>query len=306
MDGDQVKGILKSGNNSAQFSLKAAKFDEVNILATFHPAGKDYGHMIIDEPKTPFVFEEDLPKELDTNALIEKLRHTSKSEMPAFGIEGDSEESSADEDFPESVEEKVRRMEFERRRKVHYKEFYSVPLARRLIADEFAELTSSEFNIHCEGGMESCEACSENNQLDGEASNLTQTKYSYSESQSEYRISDHSEPEPGFSPSHHCYQKLKAELFSKAEPEELASLTHLHRMPSVNDDEPSREPRVPYPSVVPTQTQNLHEHKSSLKITSEKPTPARICKSNPDNRTGTSKKETRWNHSVVLKISKLY
>ncbi|XP_026836369.1 protein phosphatase inhibitor 2 isoform X2 [Drosophila erecta] len=166
MDGDQVKGILKSGNNSAQFSLKAAKFDEINILATFHPVGKDYGHMIIDEPKTPFVFEDDLPKELDTNTLIEKLRQKSMSEMPAFGIEGESDESSADDDYPESVEEKVRRMEFERRRKLHYKEFHSVPLARRLIAEEFADLSSAENSIHCESGLVSFEACSENQTID--------------------------------------------------------------------------------------------------------------------------------------------
>ncbi|EDW90189.1 protein phosphatase inhibitor 2 [Drosophila yakuba] len=294
MDGDQVRGILKSGNNSAQFSLKAAKFDEVNILATFHPVGKDYGHMIIDEPKTPFVFEDDLPKELDTTALIEKLRLTSKSEMPAFGIDGDSEESSADEDYPESVEEKVRRMEFERRRKLHYKEFYSVPLARRLIAEEFADLTSAESSIHCERVGESCEACSESNQtIDGEGSNLTKTKSSYSVSQSDERLSDHSEPEPGFSPNHHCYQKLKAELFSKQEPEELASLTHLHRLPSVVDDEPSREPRVPYPSVIPFQRNTLQDNETSRKTSTEKSAPARICKSNPDKRGGTSKKETR-------------
>jgi len=137
-----TKGILKNstsfeGTSSHKCSAsRGTKWDEMNILATHHPPDKDYGHMKIEEPKTPYSYHgEDSGDEgesctLDSNLLTEKLQVDTGEYSPKRpeNIESDEEE--------ETSADKEKRKSFEYKRKAHYNEFMAVKLARQLMQNE--------------------------------------------------------------------------------------------------------------------------------------------------------------------------
>lgn len=69
----QLNDIFEPFN--ANRRRKSTKFDGMNVLQTYHPADKDYGHMKIDEPKTPYNYvdpDEHGIDQLDAEVLSER------------------------------------------------------------------------------------------------------------------------------------------------------------------------------------------------------------------------------------------
>lgn len=138
------KGILKSSSSfeapdgpsgSRKFSKnnKETTFDEMNILETLHPPGKDYGHMKIDEPKTPY--ERDVPDSIpvDPEDLAKRIAEESQKPVrPQSPVEEEEEES----DIDETPEEKEKRRQFEMKRKAHYNEFLMAKKKLQELKDE--------------------------------------------------------------------------------------------------------------------------------------------------------------------------
>lgn len=132
---------------------KSAKFDELNVLQTYHPPDKDYGHMKVEEPKTPYNYVENSDiDQLDAELLAEKwvfffLRVCQSLTWDHFRLKvaaaADSE-SSEEELEPETEEQRAKRLEFEKRRKMHYNEFQAVKMARKLLEEELAELEEED------------------------------------------------------------------------------------------------------------------------------------------------------------------
>jgi len=130
---------------------KSQKWDEMNILATYHPADKDYGLMKIDEPSTPYnrmvgddddegaLSDSDGHTALAADDLASKLVAAEGSEPRFMKEEEEEEESSEEEEEELTPEEQAKKKHFQMMRKMHYNEGMNIKLARQLIASELED-----------------------------------------------------------------------------------------------------------------------------------------------------------------------
>ncbi|XP_052446413.1 protein phosphatase inhibitor 2 isoform X2 [Carassius gibelio] len=143
-------------NSEDDQEKKSQKWDEMNILATYHPADKDYGLMKIDEPDTPFnrivrddedegaISDSEGNTVLPGDVLAKKLAVAATEDVGSRFMEEPDEESSEEEEEELGPEDQARKKQFQMMRKMHYNEGMNIKLARQLIASEQEEEEEDE------------------------------------------------------------------------------------------------------------------------------------------------------------------
>ncbi|XP_048211626.1 protein phosphatase inhibitor 2-like [Perognathus longimembris pacificus] len=174
-----IKGILKNktlaapavvasaqqpgSNVDEELSKKSQKWDEMNILATYLPADKDYGLMKIDKPSTPYhsmigddedAYSDSEANEAMTPDILAKKLAAAEGSQPKYGVQ--EQESSEKEENDLSPEEQEKKRQLEMKRKLHYNEGLNIKLARQLISkdlhgdeedEEMSETDGESMNI---------------------------------------------------------------------------------------------------------------------------------------------------------------
>ncbi|XP_058043520.1 protein phosphatase inhibitor 2 isoform X1 [Ahaetulla prasina] len=143
--GPLLQAQPSSESRGEEHGKKTQKWDEMNILATYHPAGKDYGLMKIDEPSTPYhsLKEEDAGSDTEdspvptADVLAKKLAAAAEGQGPKIlARQDDSSDDDEDDEVDLTPEELEKKRQFEMKRKMHYNEAQNIKLARQLIAKE--------------------------------------------------------------------------------------------------------------------------------------------------------------------------
>ncbi|CAG7836281.1 unnamed protein product [Allacma fusca] len=132
LQNDAITAGSEASAHQKAKSKKAAHYDEMNIIATLHPPDKDYGHMKVTEPDTPYNYDytgtEEDSQGVNPDEVAIKIRALSAKKradnIPSSQSVGGSPSIDTDDNLTE--EERKKRKEFEARRKAHYNEYAAV------------------------------------------------------------------------------------------------------------------------------------------------------------------------------------
>ncbi|XP_018655025.1 putative protein phosphatase inhibitor 2 (ipp-2) [Schistosoma mansoni] len=160
------KSILKK--SSDQGPQKSFQWDESNILATYHPADKTYGHMKIEEPKTPYVFDSEDGSATNTGPLF--TPEDLAARLSAASKDPDQQLPSATK---LDQEEDEHQRKFREKRKQHYNEFLAVKLAKESLQNDDEEGENIEKEDEDEEVEHNVEQAIINARLNAEISRLS-------------------------------------------------------------------------------------------------------------------------------------
>ncbi|KAM5296927.1 protein phosphatase inhibitor 2-like [Glossophaga mutica] len=135
---DELQPELLPSRSGDEQRKKSQKWDEMSILATYHPADKDYGLMEIDAVSTPYHRmvgdDKDAMRDSEAAQALTPDTFTKKSAVaegsePKYRVH---EQESSDEDGAFSSEKREKKRQFEMKRKLYCNEGLNIKLGRQL------------------------------------------------------------------------------------------------------------------------------------------------------------------------------